>query len=111
MSLDNRLLQLATALGQDMKALIEAVNDVSIGPPLSVVRSDEDINNIFTTVSHFRADGTLYRQSVLSGGTSPNYTTRTITYYLEDGQTAKSVQTYVLTYNANGVLVSEMLQP
>lgn len=111
MSLESKLLNLAAAIGTDIHALVSALNDVAIGPPLSVVRSNEDANGLFVTIQHFRADNTLYKTSNLSGGTSPNYTTRTVVYYEADGTTVKSTQVYSLTYNANGVLISETLQP
>lgn len=111
MSLDSKLLELASAIGADIQSLVAALNDVAIGPPLSVVRSNEDVNGLFVTIQHFRADNTLYKSSSLSGGTSPLYTTRTVVYYEADGTTVKSTQVYTLNYNAEGVLISEMLQP
>lgn len=110
MSLENNLILLAQSIGTDIRALAAALNDVSIGPPLSITRTNEDANGIFTTVSHFRTDNTLYKMSVLSGGTSPMYTTRTVTYFESDGVTPKSIQVYALSYNTNGVLVAETLQ-
>lgn len=111
MSLENKLLELAESIGTDIKELFATLNDIAIGPPLSVTRTNEDANGLFTTISHYRADATLYKQSTLSGGTSPEYTTRTVQYYEEDGTTVKSTQVYSLTYNANSVMISETLQP
>lgn len=110
MSLENKLLALAQSIGTDIHELFKTLNEISIGPPLSVSRTNEDSNGIFTTVSHYRADSTLYKTSTLSGGTSPIYTTRTVIYYGDNGTTVISTQVYTLTYNGNNVLVSETLQ-
>jgi hypothetical protein len=73
------------------------------------VKSNKDINGIYVTVQHKRKlDGTLVRQSVLSGGTSPQYTTRTVTYYTSDGTTVIKTETYTLTYDSDGDLLSEV---
>jgi hypothetical protein len=73
------------------------------------IKSNKDGNGIYTTVQQQRkSDGTLVRQSVLSGGTSPQYTTRTVTYYAADGATVVKTDTFTLTYDADGDLVSEV---
>lgn len=110
MSLENKLLELATSIGTDIRELFSTLHQISIGPPLSVTRTNEDSNGIFTTVSHYRADSTLYKTSTLSGGTSPLYNTRTVIFYGDDGSTPISTQVYNLTYNGNNVLVAETLQ-
>jgi hypothetical protein len=76
----------------------------------NVYKSGKDSNGIFTTVDYKRPDGTLYARSVLSGGTSPQYTTRTITYYDTNGTTVIRTDVYALTYDANGDLISEVKQ-
>lgn len=76
---------------------------------MSVVRSGKDANGIYTTVQHKRSDGTLYRQSVLSGGASPNYTTRTVTFYAADGVTVIATAARALVYSGSDV-ISETLQ-
>lgn len=111
MSLENKIVELATQIGMDIRELFSNINDIVTGPPLSTLRTNEDANGIFTVVSHYRADNTLYKRSTLSGGTSPSYATRTIEYFEEDGTTVKSTQVYALGYNANNVLISETLQP
>ncbi len=111
MSLENKLLELVQTIGADMHELFAKLDEIAIGPPLSIARTNEDANGIFTTVSHYRPDSTLYKTSVLTGGTSPSYTTRTVTYYEEDGSTVKSTQVYALGYNGSGVLITETLQP
>lgn len=76
---------------------------------LSTTRANKDANSIYTTVSHLRKDGTLFRQSVLSGGTSPTYTTRTVKYYGTDGTTVLATEVFALAYSGTDV-ISETLQ-
>jgi hypothetical protein len=76
----------------------------------NVYKSGKDSNGIFTVVEYKRANGTLYARSVLSGGTSPQYTTRTITYYATDGTTVLRTDTFTLTYDTDGDLISEVKQ-
>ena len=111
MSLEQKLLDLVQTIGTDIHELFATMSDLSIGPPLSVTRTSEDANGLFTVISHYRADSTLYKTSTLSGGSSPTYNTRTVIFYDVDGTTVKSTQVYALAYNANGVLISETLQP
>ncbi len=59
-----------------------------------------DANGIFTTVKYYRVDGTLAEQSVLSGGSSPTYTTRTVNRYAADGATVVATVALTLTYDA-----------
>jgi hypothetical protein len=70
-------------------------------------RIGKDANDVFTDVRLRRPDGTLYKKSQLSGGTSPKYSTRTVTYYEADGVTPKKVITYALTYTGD-LLTSEV---
>ena len=72
-------------------------------------RTNKDSEGIFTTITHKRSDGTKILESVLSGGTSPSYTTRTITYFDTDGTTILSTEDYTLSYDIDGVLISEVL--
>lgn len=73
------------------------------------VKSGKDANGIFTTVQSYRkSDGTLAEKSVLSGGSSPKYTTRTDTYYGVDGITVEKTETFALTYDADGICISEV---
>jgi hypothetical protein len=76
----------------------------------NVYKSGKDSNGIFTIVEYKRADGKLFARSVLSGGTSPQYTTRTVTYYAADGTTVLRTDTYTLTYDTDGDLISEVKQ-
>lgn len=109
MSLIDNIILLAEAVGSDIKELTDTLKDISIGPPLSIYRENEDSEGIFTTITYKRNDSTIYKTSVLSNGTSPEYTTRTITYYEDDGVTVRSTQVYTLSYNLDGDLISEVL--
>lgn len=76
---------------------------------LSIVKSAKDSEGIFTTVTYKRkSDNTIFAKSVLSGGTSPQYTTRTLTFYNADGITVKATKIYTLSYDVDGDLVSEV---
>lgn len=69
-----------------------------------------DSNGVYTEVQHKRKDGTLILKSVLSGGTLPQYTTRTETKYSLDGVTIEWIKVYTISYDSNGNVVSEVLQ-
>jgi hypothetical protein len=73
-----------------------------------VFKSGKDANGVFTTIEYKRQDDTLAIKSVLNGGTSPNYTTYTITYYGLDGTTIEKTSTRTLTYDTDGDLISEV---
>jgi hypothetical protein len=74
-----------------------------------VSKSGKDSNGVFTTVDHRRkSDNTLVRRSVLTGGTSPQYTTRTVTFYASNGSTVVKTDTFTLSYDADGDLISEV---
>ena len=83
-------------------------NDLRVDNMESVYRSGKDLNDVFTVLEWKRSDNTLSKKSVLSGGTSPNYTTRTVTLYEQDGVTVKAQFIYTLTYD-NGDFISEVL--
>lgn len=89
-------------------ARLTDVTDATASVPLRVVRSNKDSNDIFTTIEWFRQDTTKDSQSVLSGGTSPEYTTRTVTEYEADGTTVKRTTAYTLTYDVDGDLTTEV---
>jgi hypothetical protein len=71
-------------------------------------RTVKDVNGVFTTVEWKRNDGTLAIRSVLSGGTTPNYTTRTISYYATDGTTVLKTTIRTITYDSDGDVLSEV---
>jgi hypothetical protein len=75
----------------------------------STYRITKDSNGIFTEVDLKRADNTLYMKSVLSGGTSPQYTTRTETYYDTNGSTVLATKVYTISYDGDGDVSSDVL--
>jgi hypothetical protein len=76
----------------------------------AILKSNKDSNGIYTIVTLKRTDATIYMTSVLSGGTSPSYTTRTETYYKTDGITIDGTPiVYTRTYDADGDLLSEVM--
>lgn len=77
---------------------------------LSTYKLGKDENEIYTDIQLKRRNGTLAIRSVLSGGTSPNYTNRTITEYALNGSTVVKTTTYALTYDTDGNLISEVLK-
>jgi hypothetical protein len=83
--------------------------EIDFDQPLSLARSNKDENSIFTTLTYTRSDSTVAKISQLSGGSSPEYTTRTETWYAADGETIVNTLVYALTYDT-GELVSEELQ-
>jgi len=75
----------------------------------SVERKGKDEEGIFTKIEWKRGDGTLFKVSELQGD-SPEYDTRTITFYEEDGETVKEEFTLDLSYDEEGNIVSEVIQ-
>ena len=76
---------------------------------LSIYNWNKDVNNIFTLVQYKRRDGSLYKDIVLSGGTSPLYTTRTERLIDLDGVTVLELAVYAIIY-IDGLIISEILQ-
>jgi len=74
---------------------------------IRIKRSNPDAYGNYLQVDYYRKNGTLFARSVLSGGTPPQYTTRTITIYDTDGTTVVDSYTFTITYNANGNPVDE----
>lgn len=72
-------------------------------------RKNKDENGIYTCLEWYRADGTLFKTSELEGE-SPQYATRRVRFYAEDGQTLVQEIVYILTYDENGELISEVIQ-
>lgn len=75
---------------------------------LTMTRSGKDVNDLYMVVTHKRPDATNYSISTLSGGTSPEYTTRTLVYYAEDGVTVTDTKVFTLSYT-DGELTSEVV--
>lgn len=71
----------------------------------SFERKGLDAGGVYTIIEFKRKSGTLVKRSVLSGGASPEYTTRTETLYKVDGSVALT-RVYALTYSG-GQLISE----
>jgi hypothetical protein len=87
------------------------VQDLSAhGRDFSFYKLDKDSTGVFTQLQWKRADGTLARKVVLSEGTPPEYTLKTVTDYQEDGITVKEQKEYTLTYDDDHDLVSEVLR-
>lgn len=85
------------------------LTDIDTLKKLRKERSNKDSNGVFTTVTYKRkSDGTIYAKSVLSGGTAPQYTTRTETFYDVDGTTVLATIPYTLSYDADGDWVGEV---
>lgn len=100
------------ASAEDLSFLTEEVSMLKqeVIPSLSSERLNKDSNDIFTEIQYKRLDGSLFKKSVLSGGVSPEYSTRTVTYYAADGVTMINFQTFNLLYT-DGELTSEVIQP
>jgi hypothetical protein len=75
-----------------------AIESILIG---GYVREDKDSNGIFITTKYKDVSGVVRKKSVLSGGTSPSYTTRTETYYDTDGTTELYQRVYTLNYSGS----------
>jgi len=83
-------------------------NDIANKPIITrIKRSNPDAYGNYLQVNYYRKNGTLFARSVLSGGTPPQYTTRTITIYDTDGTTVVDSYTFTITYDANGNPVDE----
>ena len=91
------------------------VNNDKLAPDLkryaTTERSDKDAQGVFVTIEWFddQAIPALRKKSVLSGGTSPKYTTRTVTFYDESELLIKTL-VYTLTYDVDDELLKEELQ-
>lgn len=86
----------------DVKALIEQTS-------FETAKLNKDTNGVWVEIDKKRkTDGTLAIKSVLSGGTSPQYTTRTVTYYGTDGTTEIKTETFTISYDTDGDVSSEV---
>lgn len=72
-------------------------------------RLNKDVNGTFTRFEKRRRDAgkTLVASSVLCGGTSPKYTTRTVNFYDRTGLVVVSGAALALTYDVDGDYISE----
>ena len=101
-AVDTRVDGLVTSLSGEAVLRQQVADEVSA----SFYRLFPDSNGIYTTLEFKRRDGTLIKRSVLSGGTSPEYTTRTETLFGANGTTVVETRVYALTYSG-GQITSE----
>lgn len=78
------------------------------GEDLSTYKLNKDGFGVFTEIQWKRPDETLAKKTVLSNGTPPYYTLKTVSCYEEDGTTIKEIKEYELTYDQDNDLVSEV---
>lgn len=84
---------------------VNASGFLSLSVPLyNMVKTNKDAFDVYTTTTYTRLDSTVYKTIVLSGGTPPYYTTRTETYYANDGITSVTTVVYTLTYDGNQII-------
>lgn len=74
----------------------------------SKVKSGTPVDGIYPVVTWKRGDGTTYKTSTLSGGTAPQWTTRTEVIYQDDGIAVDSTKAYTLSYDVDGNVISEV---
>lgn len=73
----------------------------------STVRSNKDTNGLFTTIEWRDSNNQTRIKSELSGGVSPNYTTRTVTYYTNAG-IAYFTKSFTQSYDIDGDWTGEI---
>lgn len=106
----SNILLLIDSIAADIKSITTRINrtDYLNYDKLSKTRTNVDANGLFQTIVISRPDGTLHSKSILSGGTTPYYTTRTETYYDTDGTTVLRTNVFTLGYT-NGKVTSETI--
>lgn len=72
------------------------------------VEGSSDSCDKFTVVQVKRLDGTLALESILSGGTAPNYATRTEKYYASNGTTILNTIAFNRSYTTKNKLYKEV---
>lgn len=104
-----RITTLEQNLAMHQADYAKLLSDVDVLKKLKKERSSKDNKGVFTTVTYKRkTDNTLYAKSVLSGGISPQYTTRTVTFYDVTGVTVLATVTYTLNYDLDGDWIGEV---
>ncbi|TBL21820.1 hypothetical protein EYB35_00205 [Bacillus paranthracis] len=96
-----------------VEAALQQIGDIlkNLQLKVSVYRSNKTANGIFATVEWKTKAGVLARKAVLSDqDTNGNYRKQTITFYAENGITVIGTDVYVITYDADGDVTSEVLQ-
>ncbi|MBM7633819.1 hypothetical protein [Geomicrobium sediminis] len=71
-------------------------------------RLNKDDSGIFTAIEWRREDDTLAKRSVLSGGESPDYEQRTVTYFGLDGTSIVQTVIYDQLYDDDGDWIEEV---
>lgn len=94
-------------------SIVSAINEVNTKStasttPYSSYSLNKDSEGVYTVVEIKTNSGVLYARSTLSGGTSPQYTTRTINYYGTDGTTITATNVFTINYDGDNI-VSEVL--
>lgn len=101
-----------TGLADDDHSAYPLADNTRFPEPLYINRSGRDSEGVWATIEWFRADDdTKAMKSVLSGGTSPKYTTRTVTEYAANGTTVVRTTAYTLSYDTNDELEDETPTP
>lgn len=81
----------------------KTLNDFESTKGLSITRSNKDSFGTFTTLTYRRkSDNSLYATDVLSGGTAPYYTTKTIKLYDIDGTTLLDTIVKTVSFDSDG---------
>ncbi|MDM5239110.1 hypothetical protein QUF83_24030 [Bacillus cereus] len=96
-----------------VEAALQQIGDIlkNLQLKVSVYRSNKTANGIFATVEWKTKAGVLARKAVLSDpDTNGNYRKQTITFYAENGTTVIGTDVYIITYDADGDVTSEVLQ-
>ncbi|KAA0788695.1 hypothetical protein [Bacillus sp. BPN334] len=96
-----------------VEAALQQIGDIlkNLQLKVSVYRSNKTANGIFATVEWKTKTGVLARKAVLSDSdTNGSYRKQTITFYAENGSTVIGTDVYVITYDADGDVTSEVLQ-
>lgn len=115
------IFQAGTLAGIELQKLIGVLNASLNGIPYAsadktevfselnaakTLKSNKDVNGIYTTIEWSDASNTVRKRSVLSGGTSPEYTTRTETFYNASGSLIYT-KSYTQAYDLAGEWIGE----
>lgn len=101
----------AHALATVTKAGFMSEDDKDRMQQLSKKRTGFDsILRIYTIVSYYRKDGSLFAKSVLSNKVNGLYTVRTLTEYKLDGTSERGKFIFDVTYDSDGTPVDEVMR-
>lgn len=73
----------------------------------NVERKNKDIEDIFPLIEWKRLNGTLFKTSQLQG-TTPEYSSRVVSFYDALGTTIVQQVTYSIVYDVDGEFISEV---